>query len=81
MELIVQGIPHLVQDGLFSSRRPRVRRVLGSLGRPEMAFLSFADGPDTEKEFGINRWKFVNHSPFGDKFEDSFGETSLHLSL
>lgn len=57
-----------------------IRRVLGSLGRPEVAFVTVPVSPMV-KDFDVKNWRLINHRTFDGKLEDCFGNTSLHLSF
>ncbi|KAL3454906.1 hypothetical protein BJX64DRAFT_295611 [Aspergillus heterothallicus] len=57
-----------------------IRRVLGNLGRPEMAFLIPPPRPALAA-YNPSSWQLVNHFPFDRKFQDNFSDTPLHLSF
>jgi hypothetical protein len=59
---------------------PLVKRVLGNLGRPEMAFIVPASNP-LLGGCDLASWHMVNHDLFDGSFKDSFKGTSLHLTL
>jgi len=70
----------LLSDPSDSQDRCPVRRVMGNLGRSEMAFLVPPSSPRLV-EYDLTSWNLVNHLPFDGAFEDNFSATSLHLSF
>ncbi|KAJ9137738.1 Nitrate reductase (NAD(P)H) [Pleurostoma richardsiae] len=70
----------LVSDPSEKTDTQLVRRVLGNLGRPEIAFLVPPSRPML-REYDLKSWHLINHLPFDGKFEDNFSSTSLYLSF
>jgi hypothetical protein len=57
-----------------------VRRVVGNIGRPGLAFLI----PPTEpkiRTLNNESWMHINHAPFDGKVEDCFQQTTIHLGF
>ena len=57
-----------------------VFRVVGNIGRAGIAMLIAPQDPRTRK-LESDTWESINHAPFDGKIEDSFRNTSLHLSF
>ena len=57
-----------------------VLRVVGNIGRAGIAMLIAPQVPRIRK-LGSDTWKLISHAPFDGKIEDSFRNTSLHLSF
>lgn len=57
-----------------------VRRSIGNVGKPGIAFLISPNDPSI-KDPGFDNWQSVQHDDFDGKFENNFPETSLHLSF
>ncbi|KAH8747402.1 hypothetical protein F5882DRAFT_311969, partial [Hyaloscypha sp. PMI_1271] len=57
-----------------------IRRIFGNLGRPGIVMLVPPQAPRIQA-IDPSLWRLVNHSPFSDKAEDCFSNTSLHLSF
>ena len=57
-----------------------VFRVVGNIGRAGIAMLIAPQDPRTRK-LQSNTWELISHAPFDGKIEDSFRNTSLHLSF
>lgn len=70
----------LLADPTVEPSRLHIKRVLGNLGRPGMAFLVSPAKPRL-KEYNLASWHLVNHFPFDGEFRNSFTGTSLHLSF
>ena len=70
----------LISDPSASQSQCPLRRVMGNLGRSEMAFLIPPSSPRLENH-DLTSWNLVNHLPFDGAFEDNFSATSLHLSF
>ncbi|TVY86441.1 hypothetical protein LAWI1_G007669, partial [Lachnellula willkommii] len=70
----------LLADPTVEPSRLHIKRVLGNLGRPGMAFLVSPAKPRL-KEYSLASWHLVNHFPFDGEFRNSFTGTSLHLSF
>jgi hypothetical protein len=70
----------LLLDPSENTSQSPIRRVLGNLGRPEMAFLIPPSKPALTG-YNPSSWHMVNHFPFDGKFQDHFSGTSLHLSF
>jgi hypothetical protein len=70
----------LLADPAVGSSKLHIKRVLGILGRPGIAFLISPAKPRL-KEYSLASWHLVNHFPFDGEFRNSFTGTSLHLSF
>jgi hypothetical protein len=70
----------LLADPTVDSSKLHIKRALGNLGRPGMAFLVSPAKPRL-KEYSLASWHLVNHFPFDGEFRNSFTGTSLHLSF
>lgn len=57
-----------------------VFRVVGNIGRAGIAMLIAPQDPRTRK-LESDTWELISHAPFNGKIEDSFRNTSLHLSF
>jgi hypothetical protein len=57
-----------------------VRRVVGNIGRPGLAFLIPPSEPKIRKLNNEN-WRHINHAPFDGKIEDCFQQTTIHLGF
>lgn len=57
-----------------------IRRSIGNVGKPGIAFLISPHDPNI-KDPGYDSWESVQHDNFDGKFENNFPETSLHLSF
>ena len=57
-----------------------VLRVVGNIGRAGIAMLIAPQGPRIRK-LESETWELISHAPFDGKIEDSFRNTSLHLSF
>ena len=57
-----------------------VLRVVGNIGRAGIAMLIAPQDPRTRK-LEADTWELISHAPFDGKIEDSFQNTSLHLSF
>ena len=57
-----------------------VLRVIGNIGRAGIAMLIAPQDPRTRK-LETDSWELISHAPFDGKIEDSFRNTSLHLSF
>ena len=57
-----------------------VLRVVGNIGRAGIAMLIAPQDPRIRKLESDN-WELISHAPFDGKIEDSFRNTSLHLSF
>jgi hypothetical protein len=57
-----------------------IRRSIGNVGKPGMAFLISPLNPKM-KDPGYGSWKSVPHLDFDGNFEGNFGDTSVHLSF
>ena len=57
-----------------------VLRVAGNIGRAGVAMLIAPQDPRTRK-LESDTWESISHAPFDGKIEDSFRNTSLHLSF
>ena len=57
-----------------------VLRVVGNIGRAGIAMLIAPQDPRTRK-LEPNTWEVISHAPFDGKIENSFQNTSLHLSF
>ena len=55
-------------------------RVVGNIGRAGLAMLIAPQDPRTRK-LESDTWELISHAPFDGKIEDSFRNTSLHLSF
>lgn len=74
-----------VSDALLSDPSSHIsycgiRRVLGNVGRPKMAFLVPPAAPKL-RESDPTKWQLINHEVFDGKFTNSFSDTTLHLSF
>ena len=70
----------LLNDPSQHNEEGRVIRVVGNIGRAGIAMLIAPQDPRTRK-LEQNTWELVNHAPFDGRTEDSFRNTSLHLSF
>jgi hypothetical protein len=57
-----------------------VRRVVGNIGRPGLAFLIPPTEPKIRKP-NNESWMHINHAPFDGKLEDCFQQTTIHLGF
>ena len=57
-----------------------VFRVVGNIGRAGIAMLIAPQDPRIRK-LESDTWELISHAPFDGKLEDSFQNTSLHLSF
>ena len=57
-----------------------VLRVVGNIGRAGIAMLIAPQDPRIRK-LESDTWELISHAPFDGKIEDSFRNTSLHLSF
>ena len=57
-----------------------VRRVVGNIGRPGLAFLIPPTEPKIRK-LNNESWMHINHAPFDGKIEDCFQQTTIHLGF
>ena len=57
-----------------------ILRVVGNIGRAGIAMLIAPQDPRTRK-LESDTWELISHAPFDGKIEDSFRNTSLHLSF
>jgi hypothetical protein len=57
-----------------------VRRVVGNIGRPGLAFLIPPTEPKIRK-LSNESWMHINHVPFDGKVEDCFQQTTIHLGF
>ncbi len=57
-----------------------VLRVVGNIGRAGIVMLIAPQDPRTRK-LESDTWELISHAPFDGKIEDSFRNTSLHLSF
>ena len=57
-----------------------VFRVVGNIGRAGIAMLIAPQDPRTRK-LESDTWELISHAPFDGKMENSFANTSLHLSF
>ena len=65
-------------SGISNSRG--IRRILGNLDRPGVVFLVPPQAP-LIRVADPESWRLVNHVMFNNKVEESFADTSLHLSF
>ncbi|KAH8590981.1 hypothetical protein B0O99DRAFT_520401 [Bisporella sp. PMI_857] len=70
----------LLSDPSKNTSKHPVQRVLGNLGRSELALLLPPSNP-VLKDYDVNSWQMINHLPFDGTLGDSFASTSLHLSF
>ena len=70
----------LLNDPSQSHNDSTVLRVIGNIGRAGIAMLIAPQAPRTRK-LEPDTWELVTHAPFDGKIEDSFRNTSLHLSF
>ncbi|KAL9042319.1 MAG: hypothetical protein Q9214_003818, partial [Letrouitia sp. 1 TL-2023] len=70
----------MVPSGNTRTDRPKIKRILGNLGRPGITMLAPTEAPLIRPD-DINSWKLVNHTPFTEKLEDCFASTSVHLEF
>ncbi|KAL6918542.1 hypothetical protein FSST1_010037 [Fusarium sambucinum] len=70
----------ITKDPAQTLERTQIRRNLGNLGRPELAFLVTTAEPMLGG-LELASWCSVEHDPFDGKFHNSFTGTSLHLTL
>lgn len=57
-----------------------VRRTIGNIGKPGVAFLLSAQGLDS-LTLDYSNWKSIQHAPYNGKLENNFDQTTLHLTL
>lgn len=70
----------LVNDPAKVGVRNKIRRVVGNLGRAGMAMLISPVEPKV-KPLEYNSWNLISHAEFDGNLQDSFQNTSLHLSF
>jgi hypothetical protein len=70
----------LVNDPAKVDVRNQIRRVVGNLGRAGMAMLISPVEPKV-KPLEYNSWNLISHAEFDGNLQDSFQNTSLHLSF
>ena len=70
----------LLEDPSKIPQCPGIRHLVGNIGKPGVALLLLAKNPDIRQP-DLESWEMINHMPFDGRIEDSFGGTSLHLSL
>jgi hypothetical protein len=57
-----------------------VRRVVGNIGRPGLAFLIPPTEPKIRK-LSNESWRHINHAQFDGRIEDCFQQTTIHLGF
>ena len=67
-------------DSAVRTKPHEVRRVIGNVGRPGLAFLIPPSSPRI-KQLDLHTYRVINHKPYDGKLEDCFQSTSLHLSF
>lgn len=60
------------------SRGPKIRHVMGNIGRAGTALLQAPDNPKIRK-FGVEQWTFISGEAWDGHPRDAFRDTSLHL--
>ncbi|KAL8867389.1 MAG: hypothetical protein Q9198_008533 [Flavoplaca austrocitrina] len=60
--------------------RFEVRHIAGNIGRPGLCLLVPPPNPKIRK-LGPGTWNQLNYAPFDGKQENSFSQTSIHLSF
>ena len=70
----------LLNDPSQGDEEGGVLRVVGNIGRAGIAMLIAPQDPRIRK-IGSDTWELISHAPFDGKIEDSFRNTSLHLSF
>jgi hypothetical protein len=60
------------------SKGPKIKHIIGNIGRPGTALLKSPDDPRIRK-VGVEQWYFVSGEMWDGKRKDAFGDTSLHL--
>ena len=67
-------------DPAVRTKPHEVRRIVGNVGRPGLAFLIPPSSPRV-KQLDLHTYRVINHNPYDGKLEDCFQSTSLHLSF
>ncbi|THV44085.1 hypothetical protein BGAL_0739g00020 [Botrytis galanthina] len=57
-----------------------IRRIVGNVGRPGIALLIPCSDPKIKRS-ELNSWNLINNGDFNGELQDSFQDTSLHLSF
>ncbi|KAI1382824.1 uncharacterized protein F4822DRAFT_440853 [Hypoxylon trugodes] len=70
----------LLKDPLESSSEIPVERMAGNVGKPGLSFLISSPGPKIRK-VNHSTWHMISHEPFDGVAQDSFRETTFHLSF
>jgi hypothetical protein len=71
----------MIQDPSKSfGSEPKVRRILGNVGKPGLSFLLPPQEPMT-REVSSNSWRVDSYRPFDGSSAQSFRSTSMHLSF
>ncbi|KAE9377592.1 hypothetical protein N431DRAFT_478802 [Stipitochalara longipes BDJ] len=70
----------LICDPIEKPVDHEIRRVIGNIGRAGISMLIPPQDPRIRK-LSTERWNLINHLPFNGKLEDSFSDTSMHLSF
>ncbi|KAF4451057.1 hypothetical protein F53441_5921 [Fusarium austroafricanum] len=70
----------VTKDPTQALAKTQIRRILGNLGRPELAFL-VTTGDPMLGGCDLASWQSVNHEYFDGDFHNAFTGTSLHLTL
>lgn len=69
----------LLADPSETPMHYEVKRIVGSIGKPGIAFLIPPQTQEVRKDLDGENWELVNHSPFDGQLEDSFASTTMHL--
>ncbi|KAK0507149.1 hypothetical protein JMJ35_010187 [Cladonia borealis] len=67
-------------DPAVRTKPHEVRRIIGNVGRPGLAFLIPPISPRM-RQIDLHTYRVINHNPYNGKLEDCFQNTSLHLSF
>lgn len=71
----------MIQDPYKSiGKDPRIRRILGNVGKPGISFLLPPQEPMT-RELKPDSWRVDPYRPFDGTSPQSFNSTSVHLSF
>ncbi len=70
----------LFHDPALPLEKYSLRHIIGNVGRPGLSFLIGTKNPEVQRP-SRETWELVNHESFDGKFENSFGSTTMHLSL
>ena len=67
-------------DPAVRTKPHEVRRIVGNVGRPGLAFLIPPSSPRM-KQIDLHTYRVINHNPYDGNLEDCFQNTSLHFEF